>query len=209
MAVTSFVNCGHALPGHEILICDQQGQPLPERAIGRITVRGPSVMSGYFQNPERTQSVLRDGWLDTGDLGYLTQEGLFITGRHRDLIFVNGRNIWPEDLEHLAGSCQGIRRGDVVAFTGAADDEEAVVMLVQCHLSDAQRRHELVNELTSLIRSNFGVTCRVVLRPPRSLPRTSSGKLSRSEASRRYRQERSESLGDTSPAASLTGTGAS
>ncbi|CAO1666658.1 MULTISPECIES: fatty acyl-AMP ligase [Salinicola] len=208
LAVTSFVNCGHALPGHEIVIRDQQGNPLPERAVGRVTVRGPSVMSGYFQNPEKTHRVLRNGWLDTGDLGYLTPDGLFITGRHRDLIFVNGRNIWPEDLEHLAGHYHGVRHGDVVAFTAAADDEEAVVMLVQCRLSDAQRRHELINELTSRIRSDFGVACRVVLLPPRSLPRTSSGKLSRSEASKRYLQGGRESLGLASPAESPVGTGA-
>ncbi|MEC8917752.1 MAG: fatty acyl-AMP ligase, partial [Pseudomonadota bacterium] len=152
--------------------------------------------------------VLRNGWLDTGDLGYLTPDGLFITGRHRDLIFVNGRNIWPEDLEHLAGHYHGVRHGDVVAFTAAADDEEAVVMLVQCRLSDAQRRHELINELTSRIRSDFGVACRVVLLPPRSLPRTSSGKLSRSEASKRYLQGGRESLGLASPAESPVGTGA-
>lgn len=203
MGVTSFVNCGHALPGHEIAIRDQQDRPLPERAVGRVTVRGPSVMSGYFRNPEKTQGVLRDGWLDTGDLGYLTSEGLFITGRYRDLIFVNGRNIWPEDLEHLAGRYQGVRHGDVVAFTAPADDEEAAIMLIQCHLSDPHRRKQLVDELTSQIRSDFSVACRVVLLPPRSLPRTSSGKLSRSEASKRYLQGAGESLGLVPSAASL------
>ncbi|WP_373190368.1 fatty acyl-AMP ligase [Halomonas sp.] len=184
---TVFVNCGTALPGHEIVIRDEQGRTLPQRVVGRITIRGPSLMSGYFMDEEQTRRALDDdGWLDTGDLGYLTEQGLFVTGRHKDLIIINGRNIWPQDIEQLAEQFFGVQRSDVSAFSAPEEAESDVVLLVQSRLKDNDERARLVKELTARIRSEFGVTCHVQLMPPRSLPRTSSGKISRSEACRQY-----------------------
>ncbi|MEJ2201873.1 MAG: fatty acyl-AMP ligase [Desulfuromonadaceae bacterium] len=97
------VFCGAALPGHEIQIRDERGQALPDRHCGVLYVRGPSVMSGYLNNPEATREALSaDGWLNTGDLAYLVDRQVIITGRQKDLIIINGRNIWPQDLEYLA-----------------------------------------------------------------------------------------------------------
>lgn len=188
--VSSFVNCGLPLPGHEVMVRDADGSPLPQRHVGIVSVRGPSLMSGYFHDAASTCEAFRaNGWLDTGDLGYLTEEGLFITGRHKDLIIVNGRNIWPQDMERLAEEQPEVRIGDVTAFVAPhPDGGEHVVMLVQCRLTEDGRRNDLVSRLQHMIHSEFGINCRIELVPPKTLPRTSSGKLSRSEARRRFIQ---------------------
>lgn len=188
--VNAFVNCGQPLPGHEVIVRDDSGRPLPHRHIGIVSVRGPSLMSGYFRDPVSTHEALgRDGWLDTGDLGYLTETGLFITGRNKDLIIVNGRNIWPQDMERFAEEQPEVRVGDVTAFvTLHPEGGEVVVMLVQCRLTEDERRDDLINRLQRMIHSEFGIHCRIELVPPKTLPRTSSGKLSRAEARRRFVQ---------------------
>ncbi len=180
----SFVVCGRPLPGHAAEIRDEAGKPLPERHLGRIFVRGPSVMAGYFGNPEATDQVLKaDGWLDTGDLGYMIDGALVITGRAKDLIIVNGRNIWPQDLEWAVEELPGLRRGDVAAFSvEGPDDTEEVVILVQCRVTDPAGRAALRREVQGVLQRTAAVDCRVVLIPPHGLPQTSSGKLSRSRA---------------------------
>lgn len=181
---SEIVNCGEPLPGHELVIRDGAGEPLGDREVGRVTLRGPSVMRAYFRDPQATKEVLsEDGWLDTGDLGYLTDEGLFITGRRKDLIIVNGRNIWPQDLEYLAEQEPEVRIGDTSAFgVSEPDGVEKAVLVVQCRVSDPVERDDLVSRIQSSVYRSSGVHCLVDLVPPRTLPRTSSGKLSRSEA---------------------------
>lgn len=188
---SSFVNCGAALPGHTLEIRDDNGHALPERAIGRITLKGPSLMSGYFCDEESTQAVMspEGDWLDTGDLGYLSKGELYITGRRKDLIIVRGRNIWPQDIEYLAECQPDIRPGDVIAFLIPGEDEPQVVVQVQCRIMDPEQREHFAQSLTKLINSEFGLTCRVELVPPHSLPRTSSGKPSRAEARKRFIQQ--------------------
>src|SRR5262249_25264154 len=131
--VRGFVICGRPLPDHDAEIRDDSGRVLPERCVGRIFVRGPSVMAGYFEQQEATASVLDEhGWLDTGDLGYVLDRHLVITGRAKDLIIVNGRNIWPQDLEWAVEDLPGLRRGDAAAFVVEAErDEEDVILPVQ------------------------------------------------------------------------------
>lgn len=182
--VSEIVNCGTVLPDHEIVIRNDDGEPLEDRRVGRVTLRGPSVMSGYFSDDEATAEVLsEEGWLETGDLGYLTDEGLFITGRSKDLIIINGRNIWPQDLEHLAEEQPEVRVGECSAFAvSEPDGVEKAVLVVQCRLSDPGEREELVSRIQSAVRRHLGIHCLVDLVPPRTLPKTSSGKLSRSEA---------------------------
>ncbi|MCH7563941.1 MAG: fatty acyl-AMP ligase [Gemmatimonadetes bacterium] len=187
-AVREVVNCGQVLPEHEVVIRDEAGADLGYRRTGRVTVRGPSVMSGYFDDPESTREVLtEDGWLETGDLGYMTEEGLFVTGRSKDLIIINGRNIWPQDLEYLAEQQQQVRIGDASAF-GVSDPDgmENAVVVVQCRVSDVAERAKLVSQIQGSIYASFGVHCLVDLVPPRTLPKTSSGKLSRDAARRGF-----------------------
>lgn len=183
--VARYVDCGAMLPTFEVSIRDDNGNPLPERHAGAIHVRGPSVMSGYFHDEAATREVLsEDGWLNTGDIGYLIGDRLFVTGRKKDMIIVHGRNIWPQDLEYLAKTQPGVRYTDVAAFsvTSEEDQHEMAALVVQCRERDNEKREQLVKNIKGLVRAEFGIECIVELVPPRTLPRTSSGKLSRSRA---------------------------
>lgn len=180
-----FVNCGKPLPSYTVDIRDDAGQSLPDRHAGTVFVRGPSVMAGYFNAPQETALALSpDGWLNTGDMGYRIDGDLVITGRKIDLIIVNGRNIWPQDLEYIAEHQPQTRTGDAVAFTVAslADDRELCVVVVQYRDMEATARTRFIQRLTKQLRLELGIDCYVELVPPRSLPRTSSGKLSRAKA---------------------------
>ena len=179
-----FVNCGVPLPSFEVEIRDEDGNALPDWKSGVIHVRGPSVMSGYYNLPEESAEALcAEGWLNTGDIGYLADGVLTITGRKKDLIIIHGRNIWPQDLEHLAETLPEVRVGDALAFSAPDHEaEEMCVLVVQCRDTDPNRRHSLVRRLTGMLREELGLDCYVRLVPLHSLPRTSSGKLSRAKA---------------------------
>jgi fatty-acyl-CoA synthase len=185
---STLVNCGIPLPGYGVEIRDEFGRVLPERRCGTLFVKGPSVMSGYFNDPEATrETISSDGWLNTGDLGYRVGDSLVITGRAKDLIIINGRNIWPQDLECLAEHQPEVRTGDASAFSvPGADGEEKAVLVVQCREADVTKRSSLIDRLHCLIREELGIDCFVELVPPHTLPRTSSGKLSRSGARRDF-----------------------
>lgn len=180
----SFVNCGVPLPGYEVELRDAQGTVLPDRHCGTLFVRGPSVMSGYFGEPRATREVISaKGWLNTGDLGYRLGNSIIVTGRQKDLIIINGRNIWPQDLEYLAEQQPEVRTGDASAFSvPGPDNEEKAVLVIQCRVSDVGKRVNLMERLHGLVRQEVGIDCFIELVPPHTLPRTSSGKLSRSGA---------------------------
>ncbi len=187
-SVNTFTNCGAPLPGFDVEIRDDQGQILPERDCGTLFVRGPSVMSGYFGDLKATREVLSpDGWLNTGDLAYRVGNSIVITGREKDLIIINGRNVWPQDLEYLAEKQPEVRTGDASAFSvPGSNGEEQAVMMVQCRESDESKRADLQGRLHSQIRQEFGIDCLIELVPRNTLPRTTSGKLSRSGARKEY-----------------------
>jgi fatty-acyl-CoA synthase len=190
--ISRFVKCGPPLPGHQITIRDGAGVALPERHTGRITVRGPSVMSGYFRQPECTVEALSaDGWLDTGDIGYQAEGSIVVTGRRKDLIIIKGRNVWPQDLEYIAENQPEVRSVDASAFSvPGPDGEECAVMVVQCRVQGNAERAALVQRLRRRIHVELGIDCVIELVPPHTLPRTSSGKLSRSEARQGYLDRR-------------------
>jgi fatty-acyl-CoA synthase len=181
---TRFVDSGLPLQEYEVEIRDRNGRAVPDRQIGQILLRGPSIMSGYLGDDQATQDVLSpDGWLDTGDLGYRVDGHLFVTGRSKDMIIVNGRNVWPQDLEYLAHQQPEIRSGDCLAFSALGEDgKDRAVMVVQSRDDDPSSREELVERLETLVRREIGIDCQVHLVPLHTLPRTSSGKLSRSKA---------------------------
>ena len=176
-----FVNCGKPLPGHQVAIRDNSGRELAERYCGSVYVRGPSVMSGYFGDGGNHPDVLsEDGWLDTGDIGYCADGDIMITGRKKDLIIINGRNIWPQDLEYLAEQEPEVRLGDASAFfVPGADGHEQAVVVIQCREADVEKRRNLVERMDRTIRADLGIDCIIDLVPLHTLIRTSSGKLSR------------------------------
>lgn len=188
--ISTYVNCGTPLPDHEVEIRDAEGRCLPERCCGVIHVRGPSVMSGYLGKPDASRRVLsEDGWLNTGDLGYRVGDSIFLTGREKDLIIVNGRNVWPQDLEHIAEQQPEVRPGDALAFAAPGEDgTDQPVLVVQCRETDPLKRSHLVHRLKTRISEELAIDCLVDLVPLHTLPRTSSGKLSRSEARRNFMQ---------------------
>ncbi len=187
-AVRSFVVCGKILPGHEIVVRDEPGLVLKDREIGHIFVRGPSLMSGYYHNSEATDAVITaDGYLATGDMGYMLDGEIVITGRAKDLILHNGRNIWPQDIEWAAEQVEPLKSGDVAAFAVEGDDgDDEVVVLVQCRATSDAEIEKLRREVSAVVHHSAGVECAIVLVPPKSLPFTSSGKLSRAGAKQKY-----------------------
>jgi fatty-acyl-CoA synthase len=182
----SVVACGAALPGHDVRIVDEDGRSLGERHIGEIVLSGPSVSPGYYNDRETTARAIRDGRLFTGDLGYLSDGELFVCGRLKDLIIVNGRKYHPQDLEWGVADLAGIRRGRVVAFgttTGAGPDRTVVVAepsgtVPSGELTDAIRRR--IVDVCGLVVDD------VVLVPSGTVARTTSGKVRRSETKMLY-----------------------
>jgi fatty-acyl-CoA synthase len=182
----SVVACGAALPGHTVRIVDDEGRALAERHIGEIVLGGPSVSPGYYNDVETTAQAIRDGQLFTGDLGYLSNGELFVCGRVKDLIIVNGRKYHPQDLEWGVAELAGIRRGRVVAFgttTGSGPDRTVVVAepsgtVPATDLTDAIRRR--IVDLCGLVVDE------VVLVPSGTVARTTSGKVRRSATKTMY-----------------------
>ena len=185
--VRTFVVCGKPLPGHSLEVRDDEGKVLGDREIGHIMIKGASLMAGYYENPEANEAVLLDdGWLATGDMGYLLDGRVVITGRSKDLILHNGRNIWPQDIEWAVERVEPLRSGDAAAVAVERGDDDYVVVLVQCRLTDEQEREELRRQITAVVHQTAGVECDVVLIAPKSLPFTSSGKLSRAGAKAKF-----------------------
>jgi fatty-acyl-CoA synthase len=183
----AIVNCGKPARDMAIEIREEDGTPLPERAIGKVWCRGPSVMVGYFRDQAATDACLVDGWLDTGDMGYLSDGYIYIVGRAKDMIIVNGRNHWPQDIEWAVEQLPGFKQGDIAAFAiTTPGGEETPAVLVQCRSSDEGERVRLREEIRERVRSVTGMNCVIELIPPRTLPRTSSGKLSRAKARNLY-----------------------
>ena len=170
------------------LLARPDGAPLPDRSIGKVYCRGSSVMHSYFRDEESTSACLSgDGWLDTGDMGYMSGGYIFIVGRAKDMIIINGRNYWPQDIEWAVEQLPGFKSGDIAAFaiTGPTGEETPAV-LVHCRISDPHERGRLRDDIRERVRAITGISPVVELIPPRTLPRTSSGKLSRTKARNLY-----------------------
>jgi fatty-acyl-CoA synthase len=186
------VLCGVALPNHEIEIRDADGAVLADRRVGRIFARGASVMQGYNGRPDETGvNLSADGWLATGDLGYHLGKTLVVTGRAKDLIIINGRNIWPQDLEWtVERTSPEVRTGDVAAFSVEEDGQEILLLAVESRsITDPAASRRLIEDVSGTIRAQHGLDCRVILLTPGSLSYTSSGKLSRSLTRQHYLAE--------------------
>ncbi|MCB9681453.1 MAG: fatty acyl-AMP ligase [Alphaproteobacteria bacterium] len=191
--VFEHVSCGPTFPGHEMVAVDDDGRPLPEGREGQLALRGPSVTPGYFNNPEATAAAFRDGWLLTGDLGYVLDGEIYVTGRLKDLIILNGRNVHPQAIEWAASEVAGVRKGNVVAFSRPGAESEELVVVLETRDDDTER---VIAEVKKAVRQEVGaVPSDVVCLPPGTLPKTSSGKLQRRKTRQQYLLEQLASEG--------------
>jgi len=183
----AIVNCGKPVRDMVVEIRGAGGQALSDHHIGKVLCKGPSVMHSYFRDPDATADCLSDGWLDTGDMGYMVDGYLFIVGRAKDMIIINGKNHWPQDIEWAVEQLPGFHQGDIAAFSLETETgEETAAVLVHCRVSDPEDRARLHALVAEKVRAILGHPAVVELVPPRSLPRTSSGKLSRAKAKSQY-----------------------
>ncbi len=180
---------GSALPGHEIAIADPEtAGRLPERHIGEVLVRGPSVMQGYFNSPEESARTVRNGWLHTGDLGFLAAGELYLTGRIKDVIIRHGRNYYPADLECQISRLEGIRETGVAVIGVEGNGSCRVAALAETRLQAEPELRALVGKISRCMHDafNFGPDEVILLRHG-ALPRTTSGKIRRVELMRTLR----------------------
>ena len=187
------VASGQPLPGHEIRIVDKAGHEVGERREGRLEFRGPSATIGYFNNEAKTRELIREGWLDSGDRAYMAGGDVFITGRIKDIIIRAGRHLYPQEIEEAIGFIPGMRKGCVAVF-GAADARsgtERVVVVAETSETDASIRAALESQAQEITTDISGTPAdEIVLAPPRTVPKTSSGKIRRSAAKELYERGR-------------------
>jgi 1-acyl-sn-glycerol-3-phosphate acyltransferase len=183
------VACGRPLAGYEIRIADDAGRELPERYVGRVEFKGPSATSGYYRDAAATAKLFDNGWIDTGDLGYIAEGELYLTGRSKDMMIRGGQNVYPYELEEAVGAVPGIRKGCVAVF-GVGDPAtgtERVVVLAETREADAAKRAELIAQINALAADLIGGPAdEVVLAPPHSVLKTSSGKIRRAASREVY-----------------------
>jgi fatty-acyl-CoA synthase len=171
------VSCGRALPMHEVAVLDPDGKTLPDGAVGEIAVRGPSVTTHYFENPDATRELFRGHWMRTGDLGAIWESRLYVTGRSKDVIKIKGRSLDPQSLEWEVEQLDGVRSGNVVVFAVSKEGEESVVVVAE---ASQGTRTGLALEIRERLRRSFGLSLAdVVFVRPGELPKTTSGKVRR------------------------------
>ncbi|MBI2754775.1 MAG: AMP-binding protein [Betaproteobacteria bacterium] len=183
------VGCGTVIPDHDLRVVDAAGIELPDRHEGHLQFRGPSATSGYYRNPDATKGLFDGEWLNTGDRAYLSEGMLYLTGREKDIIIRGGRNISPYELEEAVGDVPGIRRGCVAVFGSAdrASGTERVIVLAETREADVSRHAELKQKVNELAVSLVGAPADdIVLAPPHTVPKTSSGKIRRVAAREYY-----------------------
>lgn len=186
----SFVSVGRPLPTQEVRVVDAADRALADREVGEIVVRGPSITRGYYRQPEATTAALRGGWLHTGDLGYMAEGRLYITGRSKDLIIRLGRNYHAQDFERVVGAVPGVLPGGVVAFGVETADTTRIVVVAETRVREAEALVDLNARIRECCRQHFDIgPDDVRLATPGEIPRTTSGKVRRQACRQQYEAE--------------------
>lgn len=174
-----WVACGYPLQGTELSIRDEHGRELGDRRQGQLFFRSGSSLREYFRNQEATREIKsEDGWVNTGDLAYLADGELYITGRAKDLIIKAGRNLYPQDIEAAATEVEGVRRGCVAAFSVPGSEGERLVVVYETRTPSAALRDQVMRAVTQACGVGPDEVKALL---PGSIPKTPSGKIRRSE----------------------------
>lgn len=184
-----FVACGIPLPNHEVQIVNEDGEALADRHIGRLYFKGPSSMQGYYRNPEATLAVYHNGWWDSGDLAYIADKEIFITGRRKDVIIKAGRNLYPAEIEELTSQVAEIRKGCVIAFSvkDSKHGTEKLIIAAETRDKKPKQKADIIEKVQEKIITALDVAPdQIILLPPHSIPKTSSGKLQRAACKASY-----------------------
>jgi acyl-CoA synthetase (AMP-forming)/AMP-acid ligase II/acyl carrier protein len=174
------MNVGRAIPGTSVQIAAMDGGAVADGAVGRILIRGANITHGYFEDPVANERAIdAEGWLDTGDLGVILNGDLYVTGRAKEIIFVNGQNYFPHDLEGIAQQAEGLELGKVVAAgcrpANAEGDELTFFVL---HRGTLEEFLPIAQEITRLVNEHAGLEVAHVV-PVKRIPKTTSGKIQR------------------------------
>lgn len=186
------LSAGRTIPNTRIRVIDKHGNDLPERHIGEIAIKSNCMLTGYYNRSDLTEKAFVDGWYLTGDLGYLADSELYVTGRKKDLIIVGGKNIYPQDLERLAGEVKGIHPGRVVAF-GVFNENigtEEVVIVAESNSAGSQEHQKVADEIRNRVNRGSDIALRYVKVVDRGwILKTSSGKIARLANRDKYLEE--------------------
>jgi len=183
------VSVGYPLVGQEIRIVDEHGKTLNEREVGEICVKSPSLMSGYYKNTEATSEAIKDGWLHSGDMGFILDGMLFISGRKKEMIIKRGKNIYPYDVERIASTVKGVRLGCCAAFDVHNEEQgtEDLVLVCETTVKDKDALEKLKKDIHNEILAKLGIAPDDIrLVPKETIPKTTSGKVQRILCKRIY-----------------------
>jgi 1-acyl-sn-glycerol-3-phosphate acyltransferase len=187
--VTECVSCGVPIPGHEVRIVGESGRELGEREEGRLEFRGPSATSGYLRNPVKTRELIRDGWLDSGDLAYIAGGEIHVTGRIKDVILRAGRNLYPDEIEAAVAEIPGVRRGRIAVFghPDPTSGTEGLVVMAETKVRDRSRRKEIRDGIRDIAAAIAGLPPDdILLARPGTILKTASGKIRRAACHELY-----------------------
>ncbi|RPI96926.1 MAG: fatty acyl-AMP ligase [Chloroflexi bacterium] len=191
-STVAMVSCGQPIPNTEIRIVDAERRDLPERRVGEIALRSNCMLSGYYHRADATDQAMQDGWHFTGDLGYIADGELYITGRAKDLIIVGGKNIYPQDIENILNDVPGVHPGRTVAF-GVLNEQlgtEDIAVICEVETEDEDEHAQITREIRSRIAQTTDVMAHYVhLVGPMWLLKTSSGKIARNANREKFLKE--------------------
>ncbi|HKO93843.1 MAG TPA: AMP-binding protein, partial [Polyangiaceae bacterium] len=176
----ALVSVGQAVRDHQLRVVDDVGRPLPHERVGEIQVRGPAVMQGYVGRERAACGIGADGWLSTGDLGFIDPDGLFVTGRAKEMIVVRGHNYYPQDVENAVAQLPGVYKGRCVALAAGQHGNETMAVVVERRRGSAADEQALVASIRARVLDTLGLDELIVHSvDPHALPRTTSGKYQR------------------------------
>lgn len=194
---TEFLSCGRPIEGTTLRIFDDQGNACADGSMGEVGIRSTSMFSGYFELPQATEMVFRDGWYLSGDLGFVQDGELYITGRKKEMFIVRGRNFFAHEVESVVNSCPGVKPGRAVAIGVFSDTlgSEEVIVIAESEIGDAQAKRQLSNAVKQALDERMSLQVRSVeIVEPGWLIKTTSGKISRKENLAKYRSEKQSRL---------------